>query len=135
MEVYKAIHVMFCILQTPTPPISQWANFSFTKYKDAYLKATRDNSTYTACSWRVIQRDIRNLPSGLCSSLHVYTHIKGQMKQIWYFCISLVILYSCHCIFIFVQSREGYFCLTLPLSYDARVVCSELTSNACSTSV
>ena len=80
MEEQKAVHIMFCILQPP-PPISQQTNFSFTKYEDAYFKGTRDYSTNIAYSWRVIQRDTRNLPSSLCSSLHVYTHTEGTMKQ------------------------------------------------------
>ena len=54
---------MLCILHSP---ISWETNISFTNYEDTY-KSTRNYHSYITCSWRVIQRDIRNLPRRLYS--------------------------------------------------------------------
>lgn len=136
MEVHKAIQIMFCILQPPL--ISQQTNFSFTKYEDAYCRHARDYSTSLAYYWSVIHRDIRDLPSSPCSSLHVYIHSEERVKQASHFCLHLVILCHCHCIFKFIQNRVGFVSSFLSeafSSYDATVVCSELTSHGCNISV
>ena len=54
---------MLCILHSP---ISWETNINFTNYEDTY-KSTRNYHSYITCSWRVIQRDIRNLPRRLYS--------------------------------------------------------------------